>query len=93
MFPKELPKKVKVCKIDVEGYEKYVLEGMEEVMHELKQCVFVMEMTPVPIGSKRDIEKIYAFFKKHGFTYKVGDKGGEKQYEEIFFSSLQAGVL
>lgn len=93
-FPEKLVKNVKVCKIDVEGHEEYVLKGMSKVIGDLKNCIFVLEMTPDGPGrAGESTEAIYAFFKKNGFSYKKGYQGQGNQYEEIFYTPISLHVI
>ena len=83
-------RKVKLVKIDVEGYEHVVLEGLEDSMEQLKHAVFILEINPPCLeraGSSP--EWLYAFFKNHGLTGVLGvdtpHTDEEGKYDEVFY--------
>ncbi len=67
VFPNEIIKPL-LIKIDVQGYEKYVLEGGESVI--LQADVIIIETTFFPLYDKQPLfEDIYNYFIKIGFRY------------------------
>jgi FkbM family methyltransferase len=87
LIPKGFLSRIRLVKIDVEGYELFVLEGMRGIMAQLTDCHFVIEITPqflAKVGhSTRDI---YSFFEQFGYKGRSGlFEGG--QYDEVFYKS------
>ena len=77
-------KDVRVCKIDVEGFEMSVLRGMEESMPSLKNAVFVVEIAPKYLAKNNtDPQDIYDFFETHGYAPRIG-LGASGRYDEVF---------
>ena len=83
-------KKVRLVKIDVEGYEQVVLEGLTESMEHLKQAMFIIEMNPPCLErAGSSVEWIYGFFRQYGLVGVLGmdtqqtDEDGK--YDEVFF--------
>lgn len=75
---------VRVCKIDVEGFEMSVLRGMEESMSSLKNAVFVVEIAPAYLAKNNTAPRdIYDFFEKHGYAPRIGF-GASGRYDEVF---------
>ena len=77
--------KIKLVKIDVEGYEYHVLQGLESVMEHLQDVVFIIEITTISEYDP-DMEQthaIYNFFKKFNFKAEIGVKLNT-QYNELF---------
>ncbi len=75
---------VKVCKIDVEGFELSVLEGMKESLKFMNNTKFVVEISSelyAQAGHK--VEDIYSFFNDFGYRPRLGMRQ-KKQYDEIF---------
>ncbi len=75
---------VRLCKIDVEGYEVEVLNGIADCMQLLKGATFVVEISPgfLEKNGNRPRE-IYDFFARHGFLAEQGNRD-EKQWDEVF---------
>ena len=46
LIPPARLEKATICKIDVEGFEMEVLEGLREIMGALEKCRFVVEVSP-----------------------------------------------
>lgn len=84
VFENEDLSKIKLIKIDVEGYELTVLKGMIKSMPSLNSAKFVIEITTKFLKMANCTkEDIYNFFSEYGFK---GEKGmSEKAYDEIFY--------
>ncbi|MCD6063757.1 MAG: methyltransferase FkbM family [Flavipsychrobacter sp.] len=87
LIPKDFISRIRLIKIDVEGYELFVLEGMKNVVAQLADCHFVIEITPqflAKVGhSARDI---YAFFGQFGYKGRNG-LFEDGQYDEVFYKA------
>jgi FkbM family methyltransferase len=85
VVPPDFISRIRLCKIDVEGYELFVLQGMETIMPQLKDCNFVIEITPEFLAMVNHTAKdIYDFFARHGYVGLYGlDIDG--QYDEVFY--------
>lgn len=80
---------VRVVKIDVEGAEIKVLEGIGKAISKMDDVVFIVEISPsLLVCSGKTADDIYMFFKKHGFTWQRGPRFSE-QYDELFFRRSQ----
>lgn len=78
--------KVKLCKIDVEGQELFVLNGLSSIMDKLKHCVFIVEITPTFLDKiNLPATCIYDFFIAAGFQYQFGYSYERYQWDEVFF--------
>ena len=77
--------KVRLVKIDVEGYEVNVLEGMQDCMEFLVNAKFVVEITTTEHlnEQKNNAKLIYQFFKNNGFSPLLG-LVENRQYNELF---------
>lgn len=76
--------RVRLCKIDVEGYELFVLRGMEARIDTMTNAVFIVEITPAFLSTlKVEASDIYQFFERHGFKPRFGIQSLE-QYDEVF---------
>jgi FkbM family methyltransferase len=76
---------VRVCKIDVEGFEMSVLKGMAKSMQFMDKATFVIEVSAkfLPkLGYKQN--DIYEFFESYGYQGKFGMLN-LSQYDEIFY--------
>ncbi len=79
--------KTRLCKIDVEGYEPLVLEGLRDKMVHLARSVFIVEISPAYLAEINfSKEFIYDFFKEFGFK-PIGYEEVEGQYNEFFIKS------
>ena len=75
---------VQLCKIDVEGYEMAILEGMAESISAMPNATFVVEITSSFLGKRGHTPgDIYRFFEKHGYRPRFGFKE-VLQYDEVF---------
>jgi len=75
---------VRVCKIDVEGFEMSVLRGMEASMSSLQNAVFVVEIAPAYLAKNHTAPRdIYDFFKRYGYAPRIG-LGASGRYDEVF---------
>ena len=84
--------RVRLVKIDVEGYEKVVLQGLQSAMAHLVQAVFVIEINPNCVLVDSDVtsaESIYQQMQAGGFQSLFGvgtDRAdAEGKYDELFF--------
>ena len=78
--------KTRVCKIDVEGQELFILKTLQPIMHQLKHCVFIIEISPVFLEKiNMSALSIYEFFKSAGFVFEFGYDEAYFQWDEIFF--------
>lgn len=76
----------RVCKLDVEGQEMFILNGLRSHMHLFKQCVFVIEMSPALLSKVgASTENIYQFFTQLGFKSQFGNPDDLSQWEEVFY--------
>jgi FkbM family methyltransferase len=80
----EILKKVKVIKMDVEGYEMTVLNGMTGSMQKLQNAKFILEINSSFLKKAgASVEMVYDFFTSYGFK---GLKGiNERTYDETFY--------
>jgi FkbM family methyltransferase len=92
-----------LVRMDVEGFEYYVVDGMEKTLKNAKSCLMFMEVHPYQIQEKgldyrKPLQKLF----KHGFTpkYVVREYGPLKEevYDfagdiEVFFSFLKEKKL
>jgi FkbM family methyltransferase len=84
VLPASIAERIRLVKIDVEGYEMNVLKGMSKLMPFMSESKFVVEITPDFLRKAQSgPEEIYGFFSEYGFnsTYGLRD---ESQYDEIF---------
>lgn len=85
LFSDEIYQRIRLCKVDVEGFEMYVLRGFERCIDKMQNCTFVVEITEsflkIAGGSSKDI---YDFFESRGFKPQFGINFSG-QYDEIFF--------
>lgn len=80
--------KIKLIKIDVEGYEYQILIGLSSFMELLTQTVFIIEITTYADKDPKmeQSQLIYNFFDNYNYTAKIGLKLN-KQYNEVFIKS------
>ena len=77
--------KIKLFKIDVEGSEIDVLEGMTTTIARLSDCKFVVEVSPTYLAEKGyRTDDLYNFFQNYNYNYTYG-KNGAFQWEEVFY--------
>lgn len=82
----ETIQKTKLCKIDVEGYELFVLKGIGPDFHNFKNTIFVLEMSRLQFSNAGyTLDDIYTFFKSKGFDFLYGELPNE--YDDVFFHS------
>lgn len=85
IFPQQLLDRNIVCKIDVEGFELSVLEGMGCSVKQMKNATFVVEISPQYLAKiNRHPKEIYDFFGLHGFQARYGLNEHKFQYDEVF---------
>ena len=84
MITNELAARVKLIKIDVEGYEMAVLNGMKASMNKLVQTKFILEInTSFLEKAGSSVKEVYDFFALYGFS---GEKGiSDRTYDETFY--------
>ena len=83
LSPDEL-KNVGLIKIDVEGFEYEVLQGMEDVLSSL-HCPVVIEITPSFLEKAGHSAKdIYNLFYVHGYRPTAGLDESARRYDEVF---------
>ena len=88
LSPHEL-KNVGLVKIDVEGFEYEVLQGMEDVLSSL-HCPVVIEITPSFLEKAGHSAKdIYDFFYVHGYHPTAGLDESARRYDEVFVPNYQ----
>lgn len=76
----------KICKLDVEGQEMFILNSLRSHMGLLKKSVFVVEMNPRFLNKAGfKAEDIYQFFKEAGYSYQFGNPNNWIQWEEFFY--------
>lgn len=84
----------RVCKMDVEGQEMFILKSLKNHMHLFKNCVFILEMHSTFLGKAGfTTDQIYDFFKEAGFNYQFGNLNGTKQWEEFFYHPAYSSEL
>jgi FkbM family methyltransferase len=75
---------VKLCKIDVEGFELFVLRGMSRSIKFMRNAVFIVEIIPAYM-KKAGYEpgEVYDFFAQHGYQPQYGISA-LREWNEIF---------
>lgn len=96
LVPEADLRRVRVVKVDVEGDELSVLDGMRRSMAALDRASFVVEVTPPYLKSAGgSAAQLYAFFAEFGFrpTVRPGPSGDapdqHAQYDEIFVPAAE----
>ena len=78
---------IKLCKIDVEGFEMEVLKGMENSFNQMRGCHYVVEVSPEYLRkANATVEQVYDFFEKRAYKPLRG-KQNAFQWDEVFVSS------
>jgi len=78
--------KTRLCKIDVEGQELFVLKALQPIIHQLKSCIFIIEVTPSFLNKiNLSASSIYDFFAATGFQFQFGNNDRLYQWDEVFF--------
>ena len=96
-FSVESEDRIKLIKIDVEGYEYFVLRGMEKFLQEVKNDLLIFcEVTPDAYSSLNiDLKDIYVLMEKHGFevidgnSYSKLKKGKFSTIDVVFSNSRE----
>ncbi len=85
LFSPEILRSIRLVKIDVEGYELFVLRGMQESMKIVSDCAFVVEISREYL-KKIDcsIADIYGTFESYGYRSLGGRRDDREQYDEVF---------
>jgi FkbM family methyltransferase len=92
MEPDELAR-ICVVKIDVEGAEASVLDGMSASMDSLRGAAFVIEMSPELLKrSGSSVEYVRTYFLSRGFRSTLQSEAGE-QWEEVFIDDTRLPQL
>lgn len=85
LVPNDYFLRTRLIKIDVEGYELFVLHGFSEVIPKLNNCHFVVEITPDFLAKVNQTpQDIYTFFEQFGYKGKTGLANAD-QYDEVFY--------
>lgn len=80
----EMAKRVRLIKIDVEGYEMTVLNGMKGSMDKLGQAKFILEINTKFLElAGYSVKSIYDFFDSYGYSSVHGMS--TKTYDETFY--------
>ena len=75
---------VKLCKIDVEGFEMEVLQGMKSSFNAMRGCHYVIEVSPEYLKkANATVEQVYDFFGKRAYKPLRG-KQNAFQWDEVF---------
>ena len=75
---------ITLCKIDVEGYELDVLNGISNSFSAMSNCTYVIEISPFYLKrNKVSVDNIYDFFIKRNYKPIFG-KQNLTQWEEVF---------
>ena len=89
LLPESIAQKTKLIKIDVEGYEFFVLDGMRKIMPFFTKARFIVEITPGFLLKANTSQKdIYDFFKEFGYIPEHGIREAI-QYDEIFSKNIK----
>jgi FkbM family methyltransferase len=84
ILPQTLAERIKLVKLDVEGFEMHVLNGMRKLMPLMVETKFVVEITPDFLRRVNAVpEDIYEFFSEYGYTEAIGIRNAS-QYDEVF---------
>lgn len=84
-----LLQKTKVCKLDVEGQEMFILNSLRPHMELFKQCVFIVEISPLYLEKVGFIPAdIYDFFSNAGFKSHYGSHQEANQWDDFFYHPL-----
>lgn len=83
-------KNIGLIKIDVEGFEYQVLQGMADAFP-LLSCPIVIEITPSFLEKAgHSAQDIYSIFEQHGYRGISGLDATSRRYDEVFVPRLQA---
>ena len=76
--------RIKLCKIDVEGFEMEVLKGMRNSFNQMRGCHYVVEVSPEYLKKNgASVSQIYDFFSSYGYKAVYG-KQDAFQWDEVF---------
>jgi FkbM family methyltransferase len=65
--------RVRLVKIDVEGFELATLRGLAGAMPLLRRAAFVVEVTPALLRqADGSVAELYEFFAEHGYAWRTG---------------------
>ncbi len=94
LVPSGILSDVRLCKIDVEGFEVPVLQGMAQSIKVMNKATFVVEISPGYLAKAGNSpQDIYAFFDNYGYRPKFGFEAitQEDKYidkNEVFIKKL-----
>lgn len=78
--------------IDVEGFESSVLKGADDILSELKNVNWIVEITctaafEIPQNYRQLAKRAFEIFQKYGYQFKVidSDEVTRLSYEDIYF--------
>jgi hypothetical protein len=81
------PSSIRIVKIDVEGYEMKVLEGMTSMIDHMCNAIFVVEVTPSWLAvNGSNTGELYGYFESRGWRATVGPNDAF-QWDEVFLPS------
>lgn len=84
LLPRRVAERVRLCKIDVEGYEMKVLEGMAQTLERARTAVVIVEITRDWLRhAGSSAEALYEWFATKGYAPTWGPRL-ENQYDERF---------
>lgn len=87
-------RQARVCKLDVEGQELSILGSLQDHMHLLKQCVFIVEISPHFLAKvNQTADEIYHFFNRAGFRSFYGYQKNLNQWDEFFYHPEYSAAL
>ena len=85
LFSAEILSSIRLIKIDVEGYEVFVLRGMEQSLKVVQDCTFVVEISRGYLNKINcSVADIYDVFERHGYHGVTGRNDEREQYDEVF---------
>lgn len=79
-------KQTRVCKLDVEGQEMFILNSLRPHMDLFKECIFIVEISPELLAKVNfKAEDIYHFFKDAGYQAQFGNPNNLSQWDDVFY--------
>ena len=76
---------IMLCKIDVEGFELFVLNGMKSLLKKGKISTLILEMSPNFLSNNmQSINHIYSLLKENGYISIEKNKSSGNQWDEVF---------
>jgi FkbM family methyltransferase len=86
---------VRVCKLDVEGQEMFILHSLRDHLHLLTHCVFVVEISPELLAKVGfNAQAIYQFFTDAGYVslYDHQMDMDLEQWDDVFYHPRYVGI-